>query len=94
MPQVVTGAALGTDVLAMAGILGLIVLFGLLYRYRRQSATWGRIAKLAPLVAGTTYLASSFLLRVPPAYLVLAVAVCVSVLWAHRRELRPLRASA
>jgi hypothetical protein len=51
MPQVVTGAALGTDVLAMAGILGLIVLFGLLYRYRRQSATWGRIAKLALVLA-------------------------------------------
>jgi glycerol-3-phosphate acyltransferase PlsY len=52
-----------------------------------------RLAKLAPLVAGTTYLVSSFLLGVPPAYFVLAVAVCVSVLWAYRRELRPLRAS-
>ena len=50
-----------------------------------------RVAKLAPLVAGATYLAASFLLRVPPAYSVLAVAVCVSVLWAHRRELRTLR---
>jgi glycerol-3-phosphate acyltransferase PlsY len=51
-----------------------------------------RVAKLAPLVAGATYLASSVLLRVPPAYSVLAVTVCVSVLWAHRRELRLLRA--
>jgi len=53
-----------------------------------------RVAKLAPLVAGATFLASSFLLDVPQAYRVLAVAVCVSVLWAHRRELRPLQASA
>ena len=50
-----------------------------------------RIAKLSPLVAGATYLASSFVLDVPPAYRVLAVAVCASVLWAHRRELRALR---
>ncbi len=51
-----------------------------------------RVGKLAPLVAGATYLASSFLLDVPPAYRVLAVAVCASVLWAHRRELLALRA--
>lgn len=47
-----------------------------------------KLTKAGPLVAGGTFLASSFIVEEPSAYRVLAVAMCVSVLLAFRTEAR------
>lgn len=47
-----------------------------------------RLRKAGPLVAGGTYLASSFVVAEPNAYRVLAVVICLSVLVTFRTELR------
>lgn len=47
-----------------------------------------RLRKSGPLVAGGTYLASSFIVDEATAYRLLAVAMCASVLLAFRAELR------
>jgi len=47
-----------------------------------------RLTKWGALVAGGTYLVSSFVVDEPSAYRLLAVAVCASVLVAYRAELR------
>jgi len=49
--QVLAGNALGTDVLVMGGILVAIAIGMLFVRYRRRSATWGRLAKLSLVIA-------------------------------------------
>jgi glycerol-3-phosphate acyltransferase PlsY len=52
-----------------------------------------RLRRAGPLVAGGTYLASSFVVDEPNAYRVLALAICLSVLIAFRAELRGRRRS-